>query len=68
MQEDILRIPALRQSECAAIRTDRIVAYTLYLIGYVRRIVEECILHVHIERKVITFHLPTRRNIYLVPR
>ena len=52
VKEDVLCIPAFRQGECAAVRTHRVIAHTFDLVGNIRWIVVECILHVNIERKV----------------
>ena len=68
VQEDILCIPTLGKSECTAIRAHRVIAHALNLVCNIGWIVVEGILHVHIERKVITFHLPTRGDINIVPR
>ena len=68
VQEYILLVPALGQSECAAVRTYGVVAHAAYLIYNIRRFILEGILHVHIKRQVVAFHLPARGNIYIIPR
>ena len=67
MKEHILCFPALWQSECTTVRAYRVVAHTFDLILYIRWIVQERILYIHIQRKVVTLHFPTRWDINIVP-
>ena len=70
MQEDFLAVPFLRQGEIPAVRAHGI-GFLFHGIAFLgldeRRVAQERIRYIGIERGAVTLHLPVGGNLYLVP-